>query len=221
MIQNGKIKHIMWDWNGTLMNDTQVNVMIINPILERVKVELLTLESYRNKIDFPVQTFYHRLGIDPNVLTYEQFVREFFEIYDARRFECLLFEQAKETLESFKLAGLSQSILSAHQEKSLKELVKFYDIEHYFLDITAAKNQAGEGKVAMGLEKIERLGLVGQNVLIIGDTAHDYEVAQAIGAQCILLSHGYHTLERLNQCNAPIVHSMNELREAVLQKIIA
>jgi phosphoglycolate phosphatase len=103
MIQKRKIKHVMWDWNGTLMDDTELNVEIINPILARHGGPALTLDRYRNIIDFPIKVFYTRLGLNENVIPYEQFVDEFCEVYEGRRFECDLFVQVIETLEALYL----------------------------------------------------------------------------------------------------------------------
>jgi phosphoglycolate phosphatase len=52
---------------------------------------------------------------------------------------------------------------------------------------------------------------------MIGDTEHDLEVAQAIGTHCILVAHGHHKIERLQQLDVKVVNNFTELKD-VLKK---
>ena len=46
---------------------------------------------------------------------------------------------------------------------------------------------------------------------MIGDTVHDYEVAQSMGTDCFLISQGHHSLQRLNKTGAKIFNSLDDL----------
>ena len=48
-------------------------------------------------------------------------------------------------------------------------------------------------------------------VLFIGDTEHDFEVAQAIGVDCLLLSHGHNCYSRLVHTGAPVFRSLKNI----------
>jgi phosphoglycolate phosphatase len=50
-----------------------------------------------------------------------------------------------------------------------------------------------------------------REVVLIGDTRHDHEVALAMNADCVLLAHGHHTAERLEATGRPVLHSFTEL----------
>ena len=47
--------------------------------------------------------------------------------------------------------------------------------------------------------------------VLVGDTDHDYEVAQLIGAGCILIDSGNQSRTVLEKCGVPIIHSLREL----------
>ena len=56
--------------------------------------------------------------------------------------------------------------------------------------------------------------------MLIGDTIHDYEVAQEIGSECILMSHGHQDEARLLRLGIPIAKDFNELRVILKEKYI-
>ncbi len=45
-------------------------------------------------------------------------------------------------------------------------------------------------------------------VLFIGDTIHDHEVAKLIGADCVLVSNGHVSRERLKNTGAPVFEDL-------------
>ena len=54
---------ILWDWNGTLLDDTDACVASLNLMLERRGVKPITLEFYRREFAFPVRSFYEKIGV--------------------------------------------------------------------------------------------------------------------------------------------------------------
>ena len=57
-------KHIIWDWNGTLLDDLQACVDSINVLLKVRKLPAITREQYLDVFDFPVRDYYLKLGFD-------------------------------------------------------------------------------------------------------------------------------------------------------------
>ena len=56
------MKHIIWDFNGTLLNDAQLSVDLDNYVFDRIGVPRITLEDYRNNMTMPVRDFYPLVG---------------------------------------------------------------------------------------------------------------------------------------------------------------
>ena len=52
-----KYKNVVWDWNGTLLNDVKVGVNTLNDMLGRRGLPLLSVEDYKEKFGFPVIDF--------------------------------------------------------------------------------------------------------------------------------------------------------------------
>ena len=48
-------------------------------------------------------------------------------------------------------------------------------------------------------------------ILLIGDTIHDYEVAQGLNTDCILVSNGHQNNEKLKSLNIPVYNNLEEI----------
>ena len=94
-----KFRHIIWDWNGTLVDDTWLFVDIMNGVLKNRNLPIITLEDYRNVFDFPVKDYYLKLGFDFSDEPFESSGLDFIKIYDSRKFEPELFEDTQSTLD--------------------------------------------------------------------------------------------------------------------------
>ena len=57
-------KHIIFDWNGTLVDDAWIFVDILNVLLTTRGLKVITIKDYRNKFCFPIKLFYKNLGVD-------------------------------------------------------------------------------------------------------------------------------------------------------------
>ncbi len=215
MIHKQKHTHIIWDWNGTLLDDVWLNLEILNPILIKHRCPTITESQYRTLFDFPVKNFYEKLGMHDVVLSFDELCSQFNIEMNKRRYECSLFFNVPEVLTEFKNNGLTQSILSLHPHDSLKELIHYYKIQEHFIELVGANNLRGESKIDQGKAKVQRLSIDPSEIVVVGDTVHDYEVAEAIGASCILLSHGYHSKDRLRSCNTPIADSLDDLKDII------
>ena len=210
-------KHAIWDWNGTLLNDTWLCVEVLNGLLARRGRAPITTNDYRENFGFPVIHFYEYLGFDADADTFEQVSHEFIGDYEKRWFdECILYPDAHEVLSAMTTQlGMTHSVLSAAKQEALESGIQHYGIHEYFMGLVGAKNIYAEGKVVQGKQWIKQLPWKPEEVVMIGDTLHDLEVAEAIGADCILLAHGHHTPERLAATGKRVVHSLGELVEAV------
>ncbi len=54
-------------------------------------------------------------------------------------------------------------------------------------------------------------GLNPERTLLIGDTLHDYDVAQALGCKCILVANGHQSRKRLLSSDAKVYSCLNEI----------
>jgi phosphoglycolate phosphatase len=210
-------KHVIWDWNGTLLDDTWLCVDVLNGLLARRGRAAITVADYRENFGFPVIHFYEYLGFDTDVDSFDQVSREFIGDYESRWFqECRLHRDVDRVLTKLTQCGLTHSVLSAAKQEALESGIRHYGIREHFTGLAGTDNIYAQGKIGRGKQWIQQLPWRPEEVLMVGDTLHDYEVAQAIGTDCILLSHGHHTAERLAATGARLAPSLSALLDLLL-----
>ncbi len=197
-------RHIIWDWNGTLLDDLDLSIEVMNTMLARRALPRLDRARYHALFDFPVRRYHERLGFDPVRDSFEQLSVEFISGYDANRLTAALHPGAAATVAAVRSAGLGQSILSAYRHETLHEIVAHFGLTAHFDRIAGLDNIHAHSKVALGRELVARLGLAPVDILLVGDTLHDLEVANDLGVACALIAAGHHPVERLRASGATV-----------------
>ena len=211
-----KYKHIIWDWNGTLIDDAWLCVEILNNILEKRGLNAITIDDYREHFTFPVRDYYIKLGFDFSVEPFEVCGMEFIHDFKKRKFEASLYIQMKLILDKLTKIGVSHSVLSAQNQTLLTETVAHYQLQDKFEGVNGLDNHYAHSKVNIGKSWIETLSYDHNEVIMIGDTVHDYEVAQAMGTDCILISSGHNSRERLENTGVLVLDSPLEITEVLM-----
>ncbi|HEX9251342.1 MAG TPA: HAD family hydrolase [Ignavibacteriaceae bacterium] len=211
MIKN--YKHIIWDWNGTLLNDVDYCCKIINKILVKNFLPELSLEKYRQIFTFPVQDYYKGAGLDFTKTSFEILGKDFIDQYEANKLSCSLFENAIEILSAIHKKGIGQSVLSAYLHDNLVKILDHYKLTKYFDNIIGLDNIYAGSKTHLGLSLVEQLNMPKNEILFIGDTLHDAEVAEAMSVNSILISNGHQTKNKLLINNNIVMDNLNQLQE--------
>ena len=203
-----KPHHVIWDWNGTLVDDAWLCVEIVNELLVRRGLAPTTLREYSEVFDFPLRAYYESLGFDLEREDFAALGDEFNILYSQRRRECRLREGACEVLAALGRNGIGQSLLSAYDQVSLEEMVAHYGLRSHFAAVAGVDNGLGEGKIERGHRHLADLNCPSGEVLLVGDTLHDIEVAAALGAHCVLLPSGHQSRRRLELGECAVVDGL-------------
>lgn len=206
------ITTIIWDWNGTLLDDINTSIDSINILLRDRSLPELTIEKYRDIFDFPVRKYYEKSGFDFKNEPFEGPAMQFINLYKLRQNEVNLFPDVKPTLSYLQEKGYRQIILSAMEDSLLKKMVKDFGINEYFDSIYGIKDDFAKEKVSIGKKMIEELCIEPKQCLMIGDTLHDAEVSEECGFRCILFSQGHISKQRLEKTALPIIDKIEELK---------
>ena len=201
--------NIVWDWNGTLLNDLQAGVDTLGEMLERHGRQALTVDEYKRMFGFPVADFYERIGFSMAGYALHEVSVEFVETYERHARGVQLNAGVREVLETVRQSGRRQYILSALREDLLRQMTADFGIDVYFDALCGSDNIYAAGKVERGRRMLKECRLTGQT-LMVGDTEHDAEVAQALGFDCVLFDGGHNDRERLRK-KAPVISSLAEL----------
>lgn len=201
-------RHLVWDWNGTLMDDVQLCLEITNLLLARRALPPVDARRYRDVFGFPLRAYCERLGFDLRRDPFELISDEFSELYEERRCQCPLQAGADQLLVALVGQGVEHSLLSAYGQARLEEIVHYYGLTHLFSAVIGVDNDYGEGKVERGRRCMGEMEWDAAGMLYIGDTLHDAEVARAMGIDCLLVAHGHQNRCRLQDSGFPVVDDL-------------
>jgi len=203
--------HIIWDWNGTLLDDAWLCVEVMNGMLHQRDLPPLTLPKYRTIFNFPVRAYYENIGFDFHREPFEQVGLEFVILYNQRQNECQLHPGVTEILSCISGSGIRQLILSARQQEELIAETRKLKVNHFFDRIAGLEDHYAYGKTGAGIRLLKDMALPTGAFLFIGDTLHDAEVARELKIDCLLISHGHHTQSRLESTGFPVYRSLSDL----------
>ncbi len=204
-------QHILWDWNGTLLDDVWLCVDIINKLLAKRDRPCITYKQYREIFDFPVKGYYQRAGFDFSTESFESVCTEYCDEYAGRVGECDLQDNTLNALKCCADSNISQSILSTTEQGRLEQMTNIFGVSHFFDRIMGQNDYYATGKIERGKELLSKLNLDRDKVLLIGDTTHDVQVARTMGVDCILVSVGHHPRAKLERTGIQVFQSLSEI----------
>ncbi len=207
-----KYDALIYDWNGTLIDDVGVSHSILCELLDEYKLKRVSVDEYRDAFTFPVIEYYKRVGFDFTKYSFDEVASKYVPLYDKHYPECKIFDGAKEFIKEMRDSGVKQYLLSATQIDALYAQTEYFGVRDLFDKIVGTDNFHGKSKTEEALDLIEKEGLSGKKYLLIGDTEYDYEVGVKIGADVVLCDFGHRPRKALERCNVKVVSSYKELR---------
>lgn len=210
-----KYKNIIWDWNGTILNDTPVAVKATNILLQRLGYPMITLEYYRDNVDTPIVIFYSKI-FDLNKHDVKMIDDEWGILYDQLSEKIDLHAGVKEILRSFADKNINQIILSAFKTIEITKYARRFSIEQYFDDILGTQSIVMESKTVRGRRYMQEHGFTPEQTLYIGDTVHDYNTARGLGVDCILFSGGQQSPKLLKQCGVSVYDTFADIANQLI-----
>jgi phosphoglycolate phosphatase len=204
-------RHVVWDWNGTLLDDTWLCCASLNQLLSEDGHPPVDPVRYREIFQFPVIKVYQAIGFTPDEASFRAMSVRFMAAYEARKTECHLHPHAEALLDRLTVAGLSHSVLSAYERELLRTTLAHYQLDHRFRKACGGADIHAGSKAERARHHLGDLGVPAADVLFIGDTAHDAESAAAMGTDCVLTAHGHQHRTRLEGLGVRVVDGFAEL----------
>ncbi|MDD6315548.1 MAG: HAD family hydrolase [Clostridia bacterium] len=209
--------HVIWDFNGTLMDDVDVAVASVNDMLDKRGMQRTTRAEYVHMITSPIIEYYKKI-FDLRTVSFEDIQVEFLMGYEKRIGRAGLLPGVAQALARFSKEGLRQCVISSFEQGRLRRMVEDLGIGGYFSEVSGADNTRAEGKVERGRDWLRRSGAEPRQVLVIGDLVHDWEMAQALGAGCILIAAGHQHRRALERCGVPVFDNAGQMLDDLFGK---
>jgi len=203
---------VLWDWNGTLLDDRLFTLDCLNDLLKQHGYsQRYGVAAYLELFDFPIEEYYKKAGFDFARHPYPMLAEEFMARYNPGSAVCGPVPGAEATLRTLQGMGLRQVILSATRRDTLQRQVTDRGLQHYFEELIGLGDIYGKSKVQAGIDWMQRTGIDPACAVMIGDTLHDAEVAAAMGARCILVTTGHHSRRKLETAGCPVADDLRQI----------
>lgn len=150
-------KHIIWDWNGTLLDDVDIVISVMNCLLKRREMPIIDRMKYLDTFDFPVINYYTKLGFDFTIEPFEEIAGEYVKLYHEAYRICNLQQDAFKILKSINDLGITQSVLSASHQTYLEESINFYKITNFFIKLIGLDDHLAVSKIENGKKLLNDL----------------------------------------------------------------
>ena len=210
MLKIERYRTVVWDFNGTILDDLGIGIGAINALLrKRGMKQIASHDEYHEVFCFPIVEYYRRLGFDFAKEPYEELAVEWVREYRAREGEAPLRAGVERLLGRFRDARLRQVVLSATEEGMLTEQISSLGLSSYFERVIGRDDIYASDKVAIAKASADLFA--DGHVLVIGDTEHDVKMAEALGADVVLLQGGHTSSRALLTLGCEVASDLVEL----------
>ncbi len=207
---------VIFDWNGTLIDDVDLCLNLLNAMLKKRDLKTLDVKRYREIFTFPVIEYYKKAGMDVEKESFDDLAVEFMDPYVEQYRSCSLVPHAEEVLLKLKEKGLRCVVLSATKQDYLEEQVSAFNIDHYFDELVGIQDIKAAGKIERAKQWMNTQGIDPQECVMIGDSIHDSEVATELSIDCLLSTSGHQSRERLESCGRVIIEDLMQILDYIL-----
>jgi len=199
--------HLVWDWNGTLLDDLSLVVSATNHAFAAVGGRALDADEHRSRFRRPVAEFYAEIlerAVDDE--EFEKLDRIF---HDAYRMGLTSMSLAADAMAAIRSWPGSQSLLSMWFHEELVPAVETYGLAGVFTRVDGLRTEVGGHLKARHLaEHLAGLGLRGDQVVMIGDSLDDAAAADSVGAAAVLYTGGFTDPVRLRASGRPVANTL-------------
>lgn len=207
-----KYECVVWDWNGTIVDDVNTSLMSVNDMLIKRNLPTITIQQYHQYLDTPIYKFYEHI-FDLNKITFDVIQSEFNSGYNKYIPDNPLNDGAIAVMKMLKESDINQVIVSSSNQDIVQNGAEKFGVAEYMNYISGSSDNFVGSKVERAIGVISKITTDYSKVVVIGDTLHDCQLANEIGADCILLSTGHQSKADLQTTGKPVIDSLNELNQ--------
>lgn len=204
-------EYIIFDFNGTILDDVDLCINILNYMLEKHGYQKVTKERYLDIFTFPIIKYYKLAGFDFNKHSFHDLSIEFINMYQQASLKCLIYDGVIELLNKLKQLNKKIILLSASQIDNLLEQTNHFDITKYFDQILGLDNIQAKSKIDIAKKYFIDNNINLSKAIMIGDTIHDMEVANELNINSVLIANGHQSYNRLKKIKKEVYKTIKEI----------
>lgn len=204
-------KYVIFDFNGTILDDVDLCLSLLNEMLNLKGLPSITKEKYRNIFTFPIIEYYKKAGFTFEGYTFEELATYFIKKYQPASYNCSLYPYLLDLIKILKEKGIKLIVLSASEKSNLLLQLQKLNIYDLFDDILGINDIYAKSKEEIAVNYFKENKILPSDCLMIGDSLHDSLIAKKLGCSCVLFSLGHQSKERLLTSGMKVITSYKEL----------
>ena len=208
-----KYSLIVFDWDGTLIDSAGTIVQCIQDAARDMALEVPEPERARHVIGLGLHDSLRHAVPGLAAERYPEFAGHYRRHFLAREDAMLLFPGIRELLDALSRDRML-AIATGKSRRGLERALDADGLRSFFSASRCADETNPKPHPAMLLELMRQIAVGKENTLMIGDTSHDLEMANAAGVDALAVSYGAHPEQGLRACGPrACVSSVPELEE--------
>ena len=221
----GVTKHIVFDWNSTLLDDAEAIHLSTNRLLESAGHPPMTLAFFQHHYAVPFRQLYHNLGLPEaeSQRLIDLNNSAFHDHYEPLAHAAPLRDGAMDVLRYAQTHGVQSTILSNHLVESIRVQLRRLDIEHFFAEVLAYADRATQFQHMTKGEKLRQFRATQKMddhpTMIVGDSVEEIEIARDQNFISVAITGGCVSEQRLRAAQPDyVIHSLHELRPILQER---
>ena len=208
-----KYRLVVFDWDGTLIDSHSAIVECMQEASRELGLPIPERERASHVIGLGLHDAMRIVAPGLPAPRYPEFIDAYRRHFRAREDTMRPFPGMAQLVGSLQ-GERTLAIATGKSRRGLDRALKATGLQRHFRASRCADETSPKPHPAMLLELMEELHFTAGQVVMIGDTSHDMQMAAAAGVDAVAVSYGAHSRQELLACR-PLhcVSSVEELRE--------
>ena len=192
---------IVFDWDGTLMDSAAAIVRAIQAASRDMGVDEPSDYHARQVIGLGLQEALSQAVPNLPEAAYPEMVNRYRHHYLGSDHQLVLFDGAKEMIESLSMQGYLLAVATGKSRLGLKRALEHSGLTRFF-DVTRCADECvSKPDPQMLYEILDELDVAAGRAVMVGDTSHDLNMAKRAGVAGVGVSYGAHLPDDLIACD--------------------
>lgn len=205
---------VIWDWNGTLIDDAHIACGAVNDILDDLGRKNIDMDDYYHLMRDGMDHYYDYLFY-PEKAPFDKLAVWFSKYYDERVKKAALHDGADKVLKALKKMGIMQSVVSSSHKDKVRRDVSAFGIDMYFDEILGADDYLVGSKTERAKLYLEKKGISPGRTLFVGDMTHDRDTAAGVGAEYVIIPKGHQSAALLESKGLRLISDITDVVQYV------
>lgn len=212
-------KLAIFDFDGTLVDSAPGIVDVMKDVVDELNLSAELLQQWSQLVGIPLLRQMELLFPDHSNEFHEDLADQYRAKYDSKVIEiCPLFPHLQDMLAQLKANDVLITIATSKRSHLVKEVVDHYDLTHYFAMIVGAQDVQNHKPHPESVHlTLDTLKVPANEVVVIGDSSFDLDMARNAGVDAIGVTTGIHTRDLLQKSSPRhVVDGLHEVTPLIL-----